>query len=86
MGFFNAQMPLHLQMCFSMLRKDCTCAEGFASVSKLCSPLNMEAVGPSELFLGKKRIAIIYYFSLPLNEIQNWNVTGPNVYIYLVIQ
>lgn len=36
------------------------CAEGFAFADKLCSPLQMEIIGPSELFLVKKRIAIIY--------------------------
>lgn len=60
LGFFNAQMPLHLQMCFNMLKKGYMCAEGFAFANKHCSPLEMETIGPSKLFLGKKRITIIY--------------------------
>lgn len=55
-----------------MLEKGYMCAEGFAFTSKLHSLLRIETIGPSELFLGKKRIShILIYFSLPLNEIQN---------------
>lgn len=55
-------MPLHPQMSFNMLKKSYMCAEDFAFASELCSPLKMKTIGPSELFLGKKSITVLYKF------------------------